>query len=107
MTAAVAMVIVLCPGAPPIPASAVGFSIFIVIGGGAGACCASPEMESAPYTTTTASPKQRVFVCDIVNLSFREETLLPDCGQSKAGRCFAQPRFARPDESGVSSPLIR
>src|SRR5438094_9007519 len=79
MTPVLPMMMVLFPPAPPRPAHTSGFSIFIVIGGGAcGACCAVTEMASEPHTTTT-SPQQRVFTCDIQNLSFRGENSTTSC----------------------------
>src|SRR5439155_26802174 len=85
---------VLFPPAPPRPAHTSGFSIFIVIGGGAcGVCCAVTEMASEPHTTT-ASPKQRVFICDIENLSFRGE----HSTTSRLGEVIF--RDARPESDG-------
>src|SRR5205823_4832023 len=76
MTPVLPMMIVLFPPAPPRPAYTSGFSIFIVIGGGACGCCAQPKPASA--YKTTANPKNRVFACDINNLSFRGRELYYD-----------------------------
>src|SRR5690242_16186730 len=73
MTLVLPTMIVLLPPAPPRPAHTFGFSIFMVIGGGA--CCAIAEMDRAHNNTT--APRQRIFDFDIVVYPFVERTLLP------------------------------
>src|SRR5438874_4348808 len=70
MTPVLPMMIVLFPPAPPRPAQTSGFSIFMVIGGGAcGGCCAPIDVTTS---TTAPIPKQKFLTVDI-NVSFRGE----------------------------------
>src|SRR4030095_2523948 len=67
ITLVLPMMIVLLPPDPPRPAQTSGFSIFMLIGGGA--CCAMVETEREPHNST-AIPRQRIFEFDIVICPF-------------------------------------